>query len=384
MKRSVLFDARLVLDKPTGIGRYITSLVPELLRLAPDLHIHLLHRPNPWSGYGVDEWQAPNLTHHVTSLPHMSLSQHIHLPRLARRLGVDLLHYPHFDAPVLFGSVPVVSTIYDAKYLIRPDFFAHASRLKRAYMRFSFAQTLRRAAAVITISKATASDLQRLFKFDPARLHTIHLAAALRFKPAGADSMARVRQQYGLLRPFILSVGERRPHKNHVGLIRAYAQSQTWRSHDLVIIGQAYRDWIEPEETADELGVTGHVHFLAGVDAADLVAFYTAADLFVLVSFYEGFGLPVLEAMACGTLVIASVTAATGEITGTGGIQIDPQDTTQIANAIDDMLGDANSRRRQVQRGHEWRQRFSWQRTAQQTIAVYDRVVEQESVRTGR
>lgn len=375
MNRSILFDARLVLDKPTGIGCYITSLLPELVRLAPDLHVHLLRRPDPWPGYELQDWRAPNLTQHIISLPHMALRQHLYLPRLACQLGVDVVHYPHFDAPVFLGSVPVVSTIYDAKYLVRPDFFASLNHLKNAYMRFSFSQTLHWAAAVITISKATALDLQRLFKVDADRLHVIPLAASPEFQSATTDQETDIRQKYGLTRPFILSVGERRPHKNHVGLIRAYAQSQGWHSHDLVIIGQAYQAYTQPEKVACELGLAAQVHFLADVNATtDLVAFYTAADVFVLVSFYEGFGLPVLEAMACGTPVIASRTTATGETTGSGGIQVDPQDSTQIANAIDKVIDDADFRDQQIVRGYEWHQRFSWQRTAEQTVAVYRRV----------
>lgn len=374
MNHSILFDARLVLDKPTGIGSYIASLLPELLRLAPDLHIHLLRRPDPWPGYKLQDWWASNLTHHVSTLPRMTLKQHLHLPRLARQLGVGLLHYPHFDAPVLWGSVPVVSTLYDAKYLVQPKFFTSLGRLKKVYMRFCFAQTLRRAAAIITISEATALDLQRIFKVDANRLYVIHLAASPEFQPAADDKQAKIHEKYELTRPFILSVGERRPHKNHVGLIQAYARSQSRHTHDLVIVGQVYQDYTQPEEMAHKLGLANQVHFLANVDTDDLVTFYTAADLFVLISLYEGFGLPILEAMACGTPVIASSTTATGEVTGDGGIQVNPQNTTQVANAIDRVISDANFQRQQILRGYEWCQNFTWQKTAEQTITVYRRV----------
>ena len=379
MRDSILFDARLVRDKPTGIGCYVASLLPELLLLAPDLHFHMLRRSDPWSGYGLQGLQAPNLTQHISSLPHMALRQHLCIPQLACRLRVDLIHYPHFDAPVLFSSVPVVSTIYDAKYLVRPDFFTGLGRLKRIYMRLCFAQTLRRAAAVITVSRSTALDLQKLFGIDTSRLQAIYLAADPRFQPATADKVIKIQQKYELSRPSILSVGERRPHKNHVGLIHAYAQSQSRYSHDLVIIGQAYQDYTQPEETARSLGLADQVHFLTDVDVVELIAFYTTADLFVLVSFYEGFGLPILEAMACGTPVIASSSTATGEIAGTGAIQVDPQDTAQIATAIDRVLHDDDVRQQLIACGHRWHQRFTWQQTAQQTIAVYKRVLKNRS-----
>lgn len=375
MQPSILFDARLVLEKPTGIGRYIASLLPELVRLAPDIHFHLLTRPNFWAGYQFIPSNAPNLTHHLSSLPHMSLQQQWEIPHLARRLGVNLVHYPHFDAPVWLGTVPVVSTIYDVKYLVKPDFFPHLSRVKRLYMRFCFVQTLRRAKAIITVSDATALDLQRLFSPDQSRIYPIHLAMDVGFKPASPQQIDHLRQNYGLPRPFILSVGERRPHKNFVGLIQAYAQSNSRHSHDLVIVGQSYQDYTEPEHVAHQLKLTNQVHFFTGVNFDDLVAFYTAADLFVLISFYEGFGLPILEAMVCGTPVIASNTTATGEITGEGGIQVDPQNIPQISQTIDRVLQDTKFQREQIARGYKWQQTFSWQQNAKQTLAVYQKIL---------
>src|SRR4051812_25533784 len=101
MPKSILFDARLVLSKPTGIGQYIVALLAELIRLAPETHFHLVRRAEPWAGYGLAEWRAPNLSQHISQLPHMALQQHLTIPRLAQQLKTQLIHYPHFDAPVL-------------------------------------------------------------------------------------------------------------------------------------------------------------------------------------------------------------------------------------------------------------------------------------------
>ena len=127
----------------------------------------------------------------------MTLRQHWQLPRIARQLGADLLHYPHFDAPVLWGEVPVVVTLHDAKYLVRPDFFTHLSGPKRWYMRICFAQSLRQAAAVITVSPATARDLARLFAVAPEQLCPIPEAADPRFRPAGPEAVAAFRERFG-------------------------------------------------------------------------------------------------------------------------------------------------------------------------------------------
>ena len=373
---SLLFDARLILPKPTGIGQYITSLLPELWQAASDWHIHLLRGPHPWPGYGVEQWQAPNLTHHISDERHMSLRQHWTLPRLAQQLGVDLIHYPHFDAPVLYQPVPVVATLYDAKYLVHPDFFTNLSSIKRQYMRFSFAQSLRRAASIIVISHATARDMHALFGKQPAHMTVIYAAADAQFQPAGTEAITALRERYGLTRPFLLTVGERRPHKNHLGLLQAYGRSQSRHTHDLVIIGQPYQDYTAPEEYVQANGLAAQVHFLSNVTFPELIAAYTAADLFVLVSFYEGFGLPILEAMACQTPVIAANTTAAGEIVGEGGLAVDPHDTDAIQRAIDELLANSDSRQMWVAKGQKWQQRFSWQQAAAETLTLYRHVLE--------
>jgi glycosyltransferase involved in cell wall biosynthesis len=368
---TILFDARLMLPKPTGIGQYIASLLPELVRQAPDWQFHLLHKPDTFAGYGVADWDFPNLTKHATREPHMSLAQHGQLPRWATRLGADLLHYPHFDAPVWLSRVPVVSTLYDVKYLVRPDFFTALSKLKLAYMRFCYRATWQKATAVCTISHHTANDLRQLFGAPRIPVAVTPLAADPAFQPQPAETVMALRQKYQLSRPFILSVGERRPHKNHPTLIAAYAQSRARLTHDLVIIGQPYAAYHAPEEAIAEYGLHGRVHLLENVSFADLITFYSAADVFALVSLYEGYGLPVIEAMACDTAVIASNSTALAEVTGTGGWQLNPLDKSAIAEALSLLTEDISLREKWVAHGRVWAKQYSWADTATQTLAVY-------------
>jgi glycosyltransferase involved in cell wall biosynthesis len=372
---TVLFDARLVLEKPTGIGQYAVSLLPELLRLAPDWHFHLLRRPRPWDGYGLERWDAPNLTHHVSRLRHMSPAQHVVVPRRARALGAHLVHYPHFDAPVAFGGIPVVATLHDAKYIVRPELFPAAGRTKRAYMRICFARTVRRAAAVMTDSHATARDMHRLFGAPLERMDVVPLAADPRFRPASGEAQTEFRRTHSLSRPFVLSVGERRPHKNHAGLIRAWARSRGSETHDLVIVGQAFRDHDLPETVAAETGLADRVRFLEDIAPRHLVAAYSAAEVFVLVSHYEGFGLPILEAMACDTPVIASRTTASGEVLGDAGVGVDPENGDEIVAALDRLLASESERARWRERGRARAASFSWGGTAERTLEVYRRVL---------
>ncbi len=380
MDANILFDARLALERPTGIGRYIASLVPELVRLAPQISFHLLRRAEPWPDYRLESLSAPNLTHHVTDLPHMALRQQLALPRLARDLGVDLLHYPHFDAPVGARDVPVVATIHDAKEL-RGGQESNLPLHKRLAVRLLTERTLRGAAAVIAVSRATAQALDAIVSGSSQRITVVYEAADPDFGPASGSAVDALRSSRSLERPFVLSVSERRPHKNIDGLVRAYARSRTKTTHDLVIVGRPWRNYRGPERTVEELGLDGAVRILGDVAHDELVALYTAADVFVLVSFHEGFGLPLLEAMACGTPVVASRTSAAGEITGEAGVTVDPSDPVSVADGMDRVVHDRRLHDSLAERGRVREAEFTWERAASETLDVYRAVLESRRAR---
>ncbi|MFN8177963.1 MAG: glycosyltransferase family 1 protein [bacterium] len=374
MRKAVLFDARLVLERPTGIGRYIVSLLPPLCAAAPDWQFHVLRGPTPWPGYGLAEWSAANVTHHVSRERHMSLAQHVTLPALARRLRVDLLHYPHLDAPVQWGRVPVVATIHDAKYLTLQGLFPRFDALKRWALRRLFAATVHRAAAIIADSEATAADLRRFYG-PRDLLRVVHLAADPSFAPAPWEAVLAFRRRYDLARPYVLCVSEFRPHKNYARLVRAFAASRGAALHDLVLVGQRHAQDETPEQWAEEPGLAGRVRVLTDVSSDDLVAAYTGADLFALVSLHEGFGLPILEAMACGAPVIASRTTAAGEVAGDGALLVDPESEPEITAALDRVAGDRAEGARLREAGFARAKEFTWEQAARRTLAVYEEVL---------
>ena len=369
----VFFDARLLLTKPTGIGQYIVSLLPEMVRLAPDLEWCLLRRANPWAGYGVEEWSFPNLTHEITTERHMSYTQHLTVPRAARRFGADLLHYPHFDAPVRFHSIPVVATLHDAKYLQHAEFAPSLSAWKRVAMRILYRDTIQRSARVLAVSEHAADDLERLF--GGRRAEVIPLAADEVFRPAPAEVRADFRARYGLQRPYVLSVGEFRVHKNHERLVRAFAASEAARDHDLVVLGRRHPDGVRPEELAEAAGVADRVKVIDDASHGDLAAAYSEAALMALVSRYEGFGLPLLEAMQCGAPVLASSTTASAEVVGDAGLLVDPMDEAAIAAALDRVLTSPEEQERWREAGAQRAAEFSWERAARETLAVYRQVL---------
>jgi glycosyltransferase involved in cell wall biosynthesis len=372
---SILFDGRLILDKPTGIGQYLVSLLPELVESNRDWEFQLLCRPDPWPGYQLEDLISPNLKRHISSLKHMSLRQHYTIPTLARDLQADLIHYPHMDAPVIFGSIPVVATIHDAKNLGPRDEFQDVSAVKRAYLRFACKQTLSRATAVIADSYNTVGDLKSLFPEITRKIHVVHLAANSALKKQSLNNQEATFKRYGITRPFILSVGEFRPHKNHVGLIKAYHGAECSQTHNLLLVGQLHKDYDAPQKIISELGLEDQVRILTDVSADDLPSLYSGADLFVLVSYYEGFGLPVLEAMACGCPVIASNTTALKEVAGGGAYLIDPDNQSEITHAIDEIISNEDRRKQLVHDGEAWSSQFSWKKTADKTLAVYESVL---------
>jgi glycosyltransferase involved in cell wall biosynthesis len=372
--REILFDARLVLEKPTGIGQYAMSLLRAMIPMAPDRRFRVIRRRAPWPGYGLAEWTAPNLEHVVSNVRHMSPVQHVSIAALVRRSGADVFHYPHFDAPVRGHRVPTVVTFHDLKYLARPEFFPRFGAAKRAYFRWAYASTLRRAACVIADSEATREDVRRVFGDPGDRMRVVPLAADAAFRAAPPEAVTAFRAAHGLRRPYALCVAEFRPHKNHAALFRAWAAAEARATHDLVLVGQRHREGPAPEELARAAGIETPVHVLPHIGVGELAAAYTGASAMVLLSLYEGFGLPVLEAMACGTPVLASDRTSLPEVVGDAGLLVDPEDTAAVARALDLLLGDEVLRRELVAKGAERCAGFRWERTARETLAIYDEV----------
>ncbi len=370
---TVLFDARLALPKPTGIGQYVVSLLPELLRAAPDWTFHVLRRPDPWPDYGITMWTAPNLVHHVTDERHMSLGQHWTLPSRARSLGADLLHYPHFDAPVLFGDIPVVSTIHGLMH-VRPEGRRGLSLAKRLYARASYDLTIRRSARVLAVSGFVAHEIgERWGAAD--RTRATPLAADPGFRRTDETAVLAFRRDFSLERPFALFVGEFRPHKNVRGLLDAWQRARLRDSCDLVLAGLLHAGDDDPRVEIARRGLERSVRVLLDLPRAQLVAAYSACSTFVLVSRYEGFGLPVLEAMACGAPVITSAGTATAEVAGSAGVLVDPDSPEETAAALDRVLGSASERDRLADAGRARAGEYTWARTAALTLAAYRELV---------
>ena len=233
---------------------------------------------------------------------------------------------------------------------------------------------MHRARRIIAVSESTRRDLVEIYGISPAKIDVVHNGVDASFQPLPADQVAAFRQQRGLPDRFVLFVGTLEPRKNVVRLIEAYAKLPKERP-PLVLVGG--KGWFYDEifGRVEALALAGEVHFAGFIPAEDLPLWYNAADLFVYPSIYEGFGLPALEAMACGTAVIASTASSLPEDVGKAGKLVDPTDTDALTTAMEQVLSDRDLQEQMQAAGLAQAGGFSWERAARQTTNSYRRAL---------
>jgi len=369
----------------TGSGQYLHNLVLRLQQLAT--HDELLLLIPTWlTGSLLPEVDSQHLATPFDGL-NFDLAklwfEQVAFPRACRQQAVDVAHVPYF-APPLHPSVPTVVTIHDLIPLLLPAY--RGSLLVRAYSSL-VARGAHRSALILTDSHASRWDIIYHLHVSPERIRTIYLAAdaEYRFVRQGAEREA-VRQEYGLPPSYFLYLGGFDQRKNVTSLLRAFAlviASQRLRSTAstpwLVLAGRLpARDTAftpDPRRIARQLGIDRQVVFAGWVAGEDKPALYSGARAFVFPSRYEGFGLPPLEAMACGTPVIASDAGSLPEVVGPGGILVPPDDVAGLADAMNSLWEDGALQRELSERAQNQAARFSWARTAQDTWASYREVL---------
>ncbi len=351
MTLRVALDLQAARQQRTGIGQYARELARAL---AQEDGIEVL--PVDW---GRDP---------VMRIPVRLAWQQWGLPRRARATGANLLHATGFDAP-LWQPLPLVYTVHDLIGMLYPD---NLPPVARFYWSKWLPWSVRFARYIIADSECTKRDLQRLLAVPLERITVVPLAADGRFVPQPPDVSTALRARLQLPERMVLYVGTVEPRKGLDTLLDAWALlAAELPETQLVIAGKLgwYTDRLHDQ--LRRLGLTERVHWTGYVADEDLPALYGAADVFVFPSRYEGFGLPPLEAMACGTPVVASNAAALPEVVGTAGLLHAPDDAVALARLLWLVLSQPALHTELRARGLRQAHGFSWQRTARQTLAVY-------------
>jgi glycosyltransferase involved in cell wall biosynthesis len=369
----IAIDISMAFGQSAGVGTYTRGLIDGLATVAPENEYVLFSYLEMPESFRLDFPQQANISwrHAKPSRGHWAQQWYeAELPPKEALGDVEILHSPFFNAPQEHPGGLVV-TIHDISFLLYPHFHTEANRLHCLNGTLKAALYADR---IIAISHQTKQDLIDYFSVPEDRIRVVYEAPRHCYYPErNRNILQSTLHRLGIYHNFVLSVSSLEPRKNLKTLLEAYA---TYRKHhsgqELLVIAGA-RGWLNEEITqlVSELGVEGQVKFLGYVQESDLRVLYSTAKLFVYPSLYEGFGLPPLEAMACGAPVISSNTSALPEVVGDAALLIDPHKSDELCQAMWTVLCDEALRLRMRQQGLQRARLFSWERVAQETLAVY-------------
>lgn len=363
------------LDRPfTGIGRYTVELVRALVAMpdAPTVLLLTAGGAGPLADLPLERVPLRG----CRLMPGLLTHGQAQLRALAGRLRLDVVHDPVGVAPFGLGTAPARSiiTIHD---VIPLSFPGVSTRMDALIYRRWLPFAVRRVDRVLTVSESSRADIQRLLGVPPHRIDVIQPGVGAQFHSVSTADTASARKKYDLPERFILSVGNVEERKNVRRVIEAYAHIRcSGLPHKLVIVGPHNWRFGEIVEAANLSDFRDDVRFTGYVDAADLPAIYSAADVFAFPSLYEGFGLPLIEAMAVGTPTVTSNRSSLPEAAGDAALTVNPEDSRAIADAITRLLTDWTLANDLRERGLARAAEFTWERTARGVLNSYQAVLD--------
>lgn len=363
----LVYDMRLLTGQMHGMARYALELLNDLLKEDPELDVGVLIRKPQHSSWLPSD---PRLKVLICDLPPYGLKAQLRLPSLLKGLKPDMYHCPFYAPPVLFKG-PLVFTVHDLIHLRFPK--DHSMR-HRLFYRFVVGPAARKAQAVFTVSENSKKDIAQLLGVDPRRIVKTPNAVDSTFKPLTEPEKKKAAHALKLPERYIMAVGNPKPHKNFQALIKAHQMLISTPPEGvsevpaLLLVGIKEGE-LAGAEPGDKLLLRPQM------DDKDLASAYATAQVVVVPSLYEGFGLPALEALACGTPLIVSDRASLPEVAGEAGL-VCPPDPASLARAMGRVLADPSLRADLAQAGLAQARKFSWQRTAKTTLEVYRRIVE--------
>jgi len=369
----IAIDAHSVGSQLAGNETYAVNLIEALAAVDQSNQYTLYVTRQSAIDRFANRWPNFNVKRTVPHTPLVRIP--VTLSAELRRNPVDVLHV-QYTAPPL-APCPVVVTIHDLSFEHLPETF---NRRSRAQLRLTVRRTARKAAQILTLSEFSRRDIVDTYRIAPNRVSVTPAAAPSHFKPIEDETeLRKIREIYGIERDYILSVSSIQPRKNLIRLIEAYSCLRGSRPEgklpQLVLVGK--RGWLDNEtfRAAQRHSANNDIAFTGYVAEKDLPALYSGATCFVYPSFFEGFGLPVLEAMQCGAPVIAGNRTSIPEVVGKAGLLFDPFDTNSLVQALTRMLDNSEYRAALRIQGLERAREFDWKQTARMTLQAYEKAV---------
>lgn len=343
-------DARMV--ESSGIGTYIQHILGHELYDVAIGNLHVIRKYD--SEIDVIEFESS-----VYGIKGQLLFPTWKL----MKIGVQVVHFPHYNVPLGF-PIPFVVTIHDLTHMVYPEFLN--SKVKYLYAKVLLRHACKRSRHIFTVSQYSKEDLQTFFHVATQKISITYDAIDSSFEMKRDNDFEYLYNKYDIPRDkkILLYVGNLKPHKNLERLLLAFTQLRN-ENVFLVLAGKAFEEQIDLKQREEKLGIRDLVCHTGTLSKAELIGIYNLADLFVFPSLYEGFGIPPLEAMACGTPVIASNTSSIPEVVGEAAVLFDPNNIDEIANCIMNVINDEDKRKELIIRGYERVKKFKWDNTIQ-------------------
>jgi glycosyltransferase involved in cell wall biosynthesis len=372
-------DGRSLAGSPTGVGRYVANLVAAMSSMNPEVRLRLLLAAAPQAGARPGLAGVETRVLRTPLVDNVFTWNHLRLPVHLMTRPVDLFHGTFYTLPA-FCPAPAVVTIHDITFHLHPEWYTRKARI--AFNGFA-ASSARKARHILTVSECSRRDIIKAYGVPASKVTAVPLAPDPSFGPAQEPAhLAEVRKRYRLGEEYLLHVGSITPRRNLGRLLEAFASVRRRAPHLTLVLAGSVEPPSPPIEAAiGRSGLSGSVRVAGYVRAEDLPALYGGAAAVVCPSLYEGFGLPVLEAMASGIPVLASSTSCFPEVAGDAALLVDPTSTEAIAEGLWSVLSDVALRGRLREKGLARAAEFTWERAARGTLAVYQRALSDEAPR---
>jgi len=378
--KKILIDTTAIPKKPVGAGVYLSRLVKEILICNTFYDVKILSHEDDYGLFNLPEdYIKYFLFQRDFGRGYRIISEQLYFPKLLADNQIDLFHGLHYSLPIN-KRTRMITTIHDLSFFKFPE---KHSWVKRQYFKFFIKYSSFHSDHLITVSNNTKNDLIKILNVDPEKITTTHLGVDESFSPIDDhEKLQNIKAKYDLPENFILFIGLIEPRKNLSSLFKAYAKlvktQEIMEDIHLVLAGRWGWESKKLLTLVSDLNVTENVHFPGYIDQEDMAYLYNLAKVFVYPSFYEGFGLPVLEAMACGTPVITSNISSMPEFVGNSGILVDPNDIDQLERSIKELLINERLREELKKKSILKAKEFTWKNTALKTLDVYQRVLNGE------